>query len=214
MVRIYYHIYLLDGVESIIREQLDLINKHFDFLYILNIGVSIGKQNETTSHIIDILKPNLRDIRAYGNEFATLDLIEKDKENFGSSDYILYIHTKGVTHMNKAGYKNIISWRHFMNYFNIERHKDVFKLFERTNFNTYGVLMLKDDNREIYSGNFWWATSVYLKTLDFTKSIKSRRYDAECNFIQNGIEWKPYSAYNLSEKNHYNINFKREEYAK
>jgi hypothetical protein len=213
MIRIYYHIYLIDGVETIVDEQLNLITKHFNFPYTLNIGVSIGKQDETTSHIIDKLKPNLRDIRAFGNEFTTLDLIEKDKENFGDTDYILYIHTKGVTHMNKAGYNNIISWRHFMNYFNIERHKDVFKLFERTNFNTYGVLMLKDGNREIYSGNFWWAKALYLKTIKMD-GVKKNRFNAEVDYIQNGVDWKPYSSYNREGETHYSILFKREEYAK
>ena len=30
MVRIYYHIYSIDGVESIIDEQLSLMEKHFN----------------------------------------------------------------------------------------------------------------------------------------------------------------------------------------
>ncbi len=45
MVHIYYHIYAIEGVEEIIDEQLFLIEKHFDFPYILNVGISIAENN-------------------------------------------------------------------------------------------------------------------------------------------------------------------------
>jgi hypothetical protein len=94
MVHIYYHIYATDGVESIIDEQLSLIKKHFDFPYILNVGISIANDNSSIDYIINKFD-NIRDVRSKGNEFVTLELIEKDKQKFGDSDYILYIHTKG-----------------------------------------------------------------------------------------------------------------------
>jgi hypothetical protein len=87
MVHIYYHIYAIDGVESIINEQLSLIEKHFDFPYTLSIGISIAGDNKPTSQILNILdKTKIRDIRSHGNEFVTLDLIENDKEKFDDSD--------------------------------------------------------------------------------------------------------------------------------
>ena len=85
MVRIYYHIYSIEGVESIIDEQLILIKKHFDFPYILNIGISIADDTSPTDSIIkqlnsyDKLNYIIRDIYPKGNEFVTLNLIEKDK---------------------------------------------------------------------------------------------------------------------------------------
>jgi hypothetical protein len=51
MVHIYYHIYAIDGVESIIDEQYNLIKKHFEFPYNLNIGISIGEDNHSISHL-------------------------------------------------------------------------------------------------------------------------------------------------------------------
>ena len=41
-----------------------------------------------------------------------------------------------------------------MQYFNIERVKNVFKIFDRTDFNTYGVLLETVNNSKniIYSG--------------------------------------------------------------
>jgi hypothetical protein len=212
MVHIYYHIYAIDGVESIIDEQLSLIKKHFDFPYILNVGIALANENKSIAHIFDKVK-GIRDVRVNGNEFVTLDLIENDKHKFGDSDYILYLHTKGVSKQSSEVYDNIISWRHLMNYYNIELNKKVFNIFEKTNYNTYGVLFTSVANWRIYSGNFWWMTGKYAKSLKLD-SIRKSRTKAETDFIQNGIDWKPYSPYNKDGENHYLIEFKREEYAK
>ena len=209
MVHIYYHIYAIDGVEEIIDEQLSLIEKHFDFPYILNVGISIAENNISTTSILEKIKPNLRDIRSKGNEWTTLDLIRNDAEKFGDSDYILYIHTKGASKQSDNRYENIISWRHLMNYFNIEKVKNVFKLFEKTEFNTYGVIL----KGHFYSGNFWWARGSYLKTINL-ENIKLNRFAAETNYIQCGKNWKPYSPYNNEMDNDYETYFKKEEYSK
>ena len=209
MVHIYYHIYAIDGVDSIIDEQLNLIKKHFDFPYILNVGISIADDNISIDYIIDKFE-KIRDVRSRGNEFVTLDLIEKDKEKFGDSDYILYIHTKGAS---KQNLENVVSWRQLMNYFNIEKVKNVFKLFEKTDYNTYGVLLGTAGTWKLYSGNFWWVKASYLKTIKM-EGVRKNRFNAEVDYIQNGVDWKPYSSYNREGENHYSILFKREEYAK
>ena len=205
MVHIYYHIYVSEDVEEIIDEQISLIQTHFNFPYILNVGIAIGDNNKSILHLFKKFN-NIRDVRANANEFVTLDLIEKDVDKFGDSDYILYLHTKGAS---KYGNKNIISWRHLMNYFNIEKCKDALKLFEKSDFNTYGVLLNK-----FYMGNFWWAKSSYLKTLNMSEVDKNNRYHAEGNYLKSGEDWKPYSVYNIEPTNPYAFNFKREEYAK
>lgn len=207
MVRVYYHIYAIDGVESIINEQLSLIEKHFDFPYILNVGISIANENISTVSILEKIKLNLRDIRSKGNEWTTLDLIRNDVEKFGDSDYILYIHTKGASKQSDNKYENIISWRHLMNYFNIEKVKNVFKLFEKTEFNTYGVMF----NGHFYSGNFWWAKGDYLKTINLD-GLRLNRAAAETNYIKNGKDWKPYSPYNNESNDDYGTYFKKEDY--
>jgi hypothetical protein len=173
------------------------------------VGVSIADDNVSIDYIINKFE-KIRDVRSKGNEFVTLDLIEKDKEKFGDSDYILYIHTKGAS---KQNLENVISWRQLMNYFNIEKVKNVFKLFEKTDYNTYGVLLGTAGKWKLYSGNFWWAKSSYLKTIKMD-GVRKNRFNAEVDYIQNGVDWKPYSSYNREGENHYSILFKREEYAK
>jgi hypothetical protein len=211
MVHVYYHIYAIDGVESIIDEQLSLIKKHFDFPYILNIGISIADDNKSISHILNKFNDAVKDVRARGHEFVTLDLIEKDKKKFGNSDYILYLHTKGASKQTQPNYENIITWRHVMNYFNIEKCNNVFKIFEKTDFNTWGILLRKAGKWTIYSGNFWWAKASYLKTIEMD-GVKRNRFNAEVDYIQNGIDWKPYSSYNREGENHYLINFDETNY--
>ena len=212
MVHIYYHIYAIDGVESIIDEQLSLIKKHFDFPYILNVGISIANDNSSIDYIINKFD-NIRDVRSKGNEFVTLELIEKDVKKFGDSDYILYIHTKGASKLDNPNYDNIKSWRELMNYFNIEKYKNVFKIFEKTDYNSYGVLLGNAGRWKLYSGNFWWVKSSYLKTIKMNE-VKRNRFNAEVDYIQNGIDWKPYSPYNREGENHYLIQFNKEKYAK
>jgi hypothetical protein len=211
MVHIYYHIYAIDGVESIVDEQINLIKTHFDFPYILNVGISIANDNIPITNILSLFNvSNLRDVRAKGNEFVTLDVLEKDVDKFGDSDYILYLHTKGAS---KQDNQNVISWRHLMNYFNIEKYKNIFKIFEKTSYNTYGVLLGIAGKWKLYSGNFWWARASYLKTIQMD-GVRRNRFNAEVDYIQNGVDWKPYSSYNREGENHYSILFKREEYAK
>ena len=212
MVHIYYHIYAIDGVDTIIDEQLNLIKKHFDFPYTLNVGISIANDNVSISKILNKFD-KVRDVRARGNEFTTLDLIENDKDKFGESDYILYIHTKGASKLDNPNYDNIKSWRELMNYFNIEKYKNVFKIFEKTDYNSYGVLLGNAGRWKLYSGNFWWVKSSYLKTIKMNE-VKRNRFNAEVDYIQNGIDWKPYSPYNREGENHYLIQFNKEKYAK
>jgi hypothetical protein len=54
----------------------------------------------------------------------------------------------------------------------------------------------------------------YAKSLELDNVKKRSRYSAEHSFIQLGTDWQPYSAYSREGVDHYEINFKREDYAK
>jgi hypothetical protein len=201
MVRVYYHIYAIEGVESIIEEQLELMKSFFDFPYVLNVGISIANQNTSIDNILEkfynLNKINyrIRDVRAQGNEFVTLDLIEKDKETFGDSDYILYIHTKGASRIKQAAYPNYESWRKIMNYFNIEKCKNVFELFEKTQYNTYGILLCSIPSSRIYGGNFWWTKVKLLNRVptnikEMWGTLENRHMSEWC-FLNKIENWNP-----------------------
>lgn len=72
---------------------------------------------------------------------------------------ILYLHTKGVTKPNS---RPVAAWDEVMTYFCIDKWRDcVDKLKE---YNTAGP-RYADRGSKHFSGNFWWARSDYIKTL-------------------------------------------------
>lgn len=216
MVHVYYHIYAIDGVETIISEQLELLKNKFNFEYNLNIGISIADKNTPTTKVLSLLdKTKIRDVRANGNEFVTLDLIESDVNKLSDSDYIFYFHTKGASKLNDSNYQNIEDWRNLMMYFNVEKVNDVFAIFQRTKYNTFGCEFdTTISGIRFYSGNFWWAKSDYIKTINLN-DVNRKRFDAELNFIQRGENWKPYSIFNSKPNvglSHYMEGFPKEKY--
>lgn len=88
------------------------------------------------------------------------------------NDYkILYFHTKGVTQTQEQR-KYVDSWRRYMEYFAIEKWNNTIKYL--ADHDTVGVEYKTKatwDNSTFfdfphYSGNFWWANSSYIATLD------------------------------------------------
>ena len=202
MIRIYYHIYVIDGVETIINEQLSLLKKCINKSYSLIVGISISENNNSVDDIIKLINEYdmpviIGDIKTKDNEFVTLNLIEKDKEIFDDKDFILYLHTKGASKQNTDEYSDNKRWRNVMQLYNIKYIDNVFGVFNGGLYNTYGVLLerVSDYKNIIYSGNFWWMTGEYAKTINIDNVDKSDRYNAEFQYIQMGINWNPYSYF-------------------
>jgi hypothetical protein len=79
---------------------------------------------------------------------------------------------------------------------NIVNHNHVFEVLKSQPYNTYGVLLesVNESKNIIYSGNFWWMTGKYAKTIDITNIVKNR-WNAELQYIQKGNDWKPFSYF-------------------
>ena len=200
MIRIYYHIYAIDGVESIVEEQLSLMETYFNFKHIINIGICLSEENISIDSINKLInkynKSNqivVCDIKNECNEFVTLDLIETHKSTFDDNDLIFYLHTKGASKQKSDEYEENVIWRNRMHDVNIKNHNYVFDLFNGTDFNTYGLL-LENVNNLIYSGNFWWTKGKYIKTINI-EDVEKNRWNAESRYIQNGTNWNPHSEY-------------------
>lgn len=86
-------------------------------------------------------------------------------ENRHKDVAILYFHTKGVTTKRKmrngVEVKGQEAWRRMMEYWVFGRH-DLCLARLRGGYLTCGAYMHYDH----YCGNFWWAQSRYLRTLD------------------------------------------------
>ena len=105
--------------------------------------------------------------------FSDIEVSKAATEPF----YICYIHLKGLL---RWGDENVGDWRNFMNYYAIEQWKEnVAKLEEGydtvgTNYNT--------EPWPHFAGNFWWANSAYVASLDHLHHPEDRMNRAYTQF--------------------------------
>ncbi len=186
MIKIYYHVYGIDDVDKIIDEQIELLNKIKE-PFELTVGLSVSDNSYNYDYLLSKINPKI--IKHGENEFLTLNIIEQD--NIEDDDYVFYFHTKGASKLNTKLYKKEYNWRQVLNFKLIKQYESAINNLK--NHNTYGYQLEELDNGiNIYSGNFWWATGEYIKTINTTNIDKNNRYNAELNFIQNGKNWNPY----------------------
>jgi hypothetical protein len=152
-------------------------------------------------------------------EWATLDFIIKDRELFSKDDFILYLHTKGASHeythidvdinnlnrddSHRFNYeKNSINWKRTMEYYLLEKNEECIDILNKTEYNTVGTFLNEPFLFcEVYAGNFFWMSGKYAKTLltnpNESEIDKKVRSTAEFQFVNTGINWKPYSMFNI-----------------
>jgi hypothetical protein len=143
----------------------------------------------------------------------------RDYAKDNPDDYILFFHTKGITHFTQA----TEDWRKYMEYFVIEGWKDcIIKLDE--GYDACGVLWNKDTPLGYYphfSGAFYWVKASYINTLDHSLIDSEWRYGMEF-WIGSNPDAKIYefhnSGYNstdrlINRKGHYDIPYPRQNYA-
>jgi hypothetical protein len=225
---IFIHCCALENGLTILYEQINRIIKtglyeHCEKIIVTILGYNelkfINKYEDKDKIQFDYSNDN---IDTY--ELITINKIYeyfKDKdENFN----VLYLHTKGV---RKAGNKEVIvSWRNMMEYNLIDKYKYCNYFLNENIAYTIGnniINSFKDEKDEIvllnknhcyhYSGNFWWAQSVYIKKIeplkieDMKENRFRQRYQAE-NWIlsqkekeksgilyQNNTNLHPYHRY-------------------
>ena len=90
-----------------------------------------------------------------------------------------YFHTKGASLALTAQQAAANAWRRYMEYFNIEKWQDCVSILSE--YETAGVEL--QDQQSHYSGNFWWATSDYIRKLpdadEYWEKNKTNRLAAE-----------------------------------
>jgi hypothetical protein len=86
-------------------------------------------------------------------------LAETEREPFRA----YYLHTKGASTADREGRNPAYWWGEYMAHYVVFRWRDcVLKLAE--GFDTCGVEWRREPEAH-YSGNFWWATSAYVRRL-------------------------------------------------
>jgi len=173
----YYHVCAINGYEEVVKEQIaDLINSGlYRAAERIVVGVS-GEYREDAIKLFSKYKKFYKFLADDNYEFPTLEELQRLCESDEKS-WVFYIHTKGVSYLDGRG----DYWRQYMMYYNVHKWKDcVAKL--RDGHETCGVKLLeaKSHHPKHYSGNFWWATSEYIKRLPKVTELNQQdRFQAE-----------------------------------
>jgi hypothetical protein len=162
---IYFHVATIGEYQKVFDEIYNEIlnSKLIDQVETVNICI-VGKNilNVQSHKKIKIHQ----DFYVETGEFFTLNLIKTFSDSSQNNYKILYIHTKGVTTPDNPC---IDDWRQYMTYFNIRQHKKCFGALN--NHDACGVDLVNQPAAH-FSGNFWWANSLYIKKLPTINEIK------------------------------------------
>ena len=196
----------LDNIIELINSS-GLINK-LDTVFINNIGMPIDND-----YLNKFDNKNKYEILNYSGNILLFEnptinrVIEFSKYNPDS--YILYLHTKGITHNNN---EKINDWINMMLYYLVEKHEGCFRNLEN-NKDVVGCNFLQKLDNNIpkhFSGNFWWGNSNYLKNLTLLDETNPSK--PECEFILFKNNPSFYEIHN-SGVNHYHECYSRSKYA-
>lgn len=111
-------------------------------------------------------------------EGATLKHLYKDCCDEKVSN-VMYMHTKGIRHVGSSAksFRNVNSWRRMLEWGCIDRWSENIKALNSDE--GYDVSGVNWSNKpwNHFSGNFWWARSGYVSSLDYPiGSVNDRRH--------------------------------------
>jgi hypothetical protein len=200
---IYYHLYACNSswerwLEEFIsslkntlltsNSQLHVCVQHKHKLYDpTNIRDIITQKYDNYIHNLSIIPNNFK------YEGNTLKRLYDHANTLTSNAHILYAHSKGasrpITDTAKFPEKGRYDWRQMMNYFCIERYEDCFQKLDECD--AVGCRLAGRPVRH-FSGNYWWANSDYIKTLQDPSSdcrYKFRWKRLSCEFWIGNNTW-------------------------
>ena len=174
-IYLFYHICCTDAAFAIVKDQITKII--FSGLYDKVTKIYCGLVGINPYILNDIS----RMLEQHGNKFAILAYGQNDttyerftltkiKALVQPEDKILYLHTKGVTHTESVPRLSVASWRNMMEYFLIGRYEQC--LADLDTHDAVGIMwhgthqpQFKGVNYMHFSGNFWWTTGAYYRSL-------------------------------------------------
>ena len=186
-IYIFYHIYLFDKINVIISEQLNRLIKS-GVLKNASLSVTIMDCYNGTYEVdksnLELLNKYAKEILVVKENLYELITLKRLYEHALYHDgHYLYMHTKGSTRVNDPdqenfqfggftgnySYRNVLNWRDIMEHFCID-HWEICNYYLDKGFDLAGCNYMKRDHlwaglMAHYSGNFWWATSNFIKKL-------------------------------------------------
>ena len=151
-----------------------------DYVFINNIGIPIElKNNNSTINANKYILTNYSE-NTLLYENPTINKLRKFAE-LNPDSYILYLHTKGNSYDTER--QSIKDWTDMMLYFLVEKYDKCTSQMV-SGFDTVGC-NYSEVHHNHYSGNFWWAKSSYIKTLNFLNEDVPSKMAPEFWVLQN-----------------------------
>lgn len=169
---VFYHLGAMNSAwDKIVTEQLSLV-KSSGLADAATVNMCFAAPDFAINEIKIYIKQkfpfvNLLSSRVMSGKGEQENLFEgqtlKEIQTYSKTNdgYVLYIHSKG---MLQYGSPPVNDWRAYMDYWMIEQWKDCIQKIEDDQVDAVGTNWTYEFYPH-FSGNFWWATTDYIKTL-------------------------------------------------
>lgn len=198
-IYMFYHLYEADSsswnkIDSLIKyiEKIGLLD-HIETVY---IGVNRPLEKSEWCCLKD-LPDNVEIFNFVENITSEYNTLKMLKDRCDNKDcYVLYMHSKGNVNPNSASNKFTKDWVRYMEYCNLTNFTLCLRGLILDGVDTVGTELTSFEGGHFYAGNFWWANSDYIKTLDFR--LDDDRYYYERWLLNTGnIDKNTISAHTL-----------------
>lgn len=173
-IYLFIHVCMIGNYLEILnsfQQKLIELNMHHFFQKIY-LGI-LGKSDSLEiQRILDIFKDlsciELLEHNENVHLYERLTLNKLYTKSLSEDFYVLYLHTKGVTH--RPTEYGIHVWRNKMLFFLLQYSTLCLHQFEHNLGDVVGIDLLNESPMKYplhYSGNFWWTTSSHISKLPF-----------------------------------------------
>jgi hypothetical protein len=219
-IAVFYHACCINDWKRIVSDQVKTFResglpKAAQDIHVHVSGIQDGFR-ELWSSIDNVTIQENPDKDLY-EEYALSDLQKYCSQH---DAYVFYFHSKGVRIPvdSKIG-KNVWEWRKYLEYFDITQWRNCVEKLKT--YDCCGAQYKEIDrygkDSKHFAGNYWWATSDYIRTLPDVTNLPHRdnmyskgRIEQE-HWIGRNTAHKAYSFF-FKDGALYNLGIKREEY--
>ena len=165
---IFFHVYLKNDFSHILLSKFKKFKAsglydRSDKIYLTLFG-DIGLHQEFLTELKDVYSKIEYVVIAnkeFNNEADTLNFMLRKAELYEKNTPMLYVHTKGASHVHPTLKKNIDAWVRYLDLYTINKWEECLDGLKEND--AAGGFYVEDPKH--FQGNFWWANSDYLKGL-------------------------------------------------
>ena len=172
-VKLFYHLACMGNWVDVFREQMQLLQQNgFSNIDMTVLGTT--NDRDIVTRVCD--ENNIRsNIIFHSHEltnFETPALLAIEEYARKNEGYVLYLHSKGVSSPSD---ETKIKWRRLMMHELVEKWESC--MLQLPNYDVIGVNWREMNPTSHFCGNFWYASTSYLRRLcDFSSYYENPRY--------------------------------------